>query len=77
MFQITRKVLQMYSHLSEGQRVTGSDMKTELGNAEPPQGYSNTKARMAVMDGFRFPVSTGASGLGTKFWHKNNRKQFS
>lgn len=69
MFQIMRKVLQIYSHVLEGRRVTGSDMKKiGLGNAEPPQGYSNAKAQMALMDGSGFPVSTDVSGLGTQFW---------
>lgn len=66
-----RKVLQMYFHLLEGQRVTGSDMKKiDLGSAEPLQGDSNAKTHMAVMDGFGFPMSSDVSGLGTKFWHK-------
>lgn len=46
----------MYFPLLEGQRGTGSDEKNNLGNAEPPQGSSNAKARMAVIYDFGFPV---------------------
>lgn len=61
----------MYFHLLEGQRVTGSEMKKiDQESAEPPQGNSNVKAQMAMMDGFGFLVSTVVSGLGSRFWHK-------